>query len=90
MTELEKITKQDIIDFAKNRYTDNYVVCYKRNGEDKSAMKVSKPKITPVSVNREDQSNFLVNLLSEETTDIEPVFLDFEKVVQSQWSEMSH
>ena len=82
MTELEKITKQDIIDFAKNRYTDNYVVCYKRNGEDKSAMKVSKPKITPVSVNREDQSNFLVNLLSEETTDIEPVFLDFEKVVQ--------
>ena len=82
MTELEKITKQDIIDFAKNRYTDNYVVCYKRNGEDKSAMKVSKPKITPVSVNGEDQSNFLVNLLSEETTDIEPVFLDFEKVVQ--------
>ena len=82
MTELEKITKKDIIDFAKNRYTDNYVVCYKRNGEDKSAMKVSKPKITPVSVNRQDQSNFLVNLLSEETNDIEPVFLDFEKVVQ--------
>ena len=82
MAELEKITKQDIIDFAKKRYTNNYIVCYKRNGEDKSAMKVSKPKITPISVNREDQSNFLVNLLSEETNDIEPVFLDFEKVVQ--------
>jgi predicted Zn-dependent peptidase len=82
MTDLEKITKQDIIDFANDRYADNYVVCYKRNGEDKSVMKVTKPTITPVSVNREDQSDFLVDLLAEETEDIEPVFLDFDKVVQ--------
>ena len=82
MTELEKITKQDIIDFANNRYADNYVVCYKRNGEDKSVMKVTKPKITPVSVNREDQSDFLLDLLAVETEDIEPVFLDFDKVIQ--------
>ena len=40
MAELEKITKQDIVDFANARYTDNYVVVYKRNGEDKSVLKV--------------------------------------------------
>ena len=74
---LEKLTKQDIIDFVNERYSDNYVVVYKRNGEDKSVLKVTKPKITPVSVNREDQSDFLINLLAQETTDIEPVFLDF-------------
>ncbi|MEC7646225.1 MAG: insulinase family protein [Bacteroidota bacterium] len=82
MAELEKITKQDIIDFANTRYTDNYVVCYKRNGEDKSVMKVVKPDITPVSVNREDQSDFLVHLLSEDTKDIDPVFLDFDRDIQ--------
>ena len=82
MMELEKVTKQDIIDFAKARYMDNYVVVYKRNGEDKSVMKVVKPAITPVSVNREDESEFKSNLLAEETQDIEPVFLDFDKDIQ--------
>ena len=82
MAELEKITKQDIIDFANARYTDNYVVVYKRNGEDKSVLKVTKPAITPVSVNREDQSEFLVNLLAEDVVDIEPVFLDFDNDIQ--------
>jgi len=82
MDELEKITKKDIIDFANTRYTDNYVVTYKRNGEDKSVMKVTKPAITPVSVNREDQSDFLVNLLDEKVVDIEPIFLNFDKDIQ--------
>ena len=82
MAELEKITKQDIVDFANARYTDNYVVSYKRNGEDKSVLKVTKPAITPVSVNREDQSEFLVNLLAEDVVDIEPVFLNFDEDIQ--------
>jgi predicted Zn-dependent peptidase len=82
MAELEKITKQDIIDFANAKYSDNYVVVYKRNGKDNSVMKVTKPAITPVSVNRDDQSEFLVNLLADEETNIEPVFLDFDKDIQ--------
>ena len=82
MAKLEKITKQDIIDFANERYADNYVVTYKRRGEDTSVMKVVKPAITPVSVNREDQSDFLANLLAEEVKNIEPVFLNFEKDIQ--------
>tara|TARA_B100001758_G_scaffold247935_1_gene268737 strand:+ start:6678 stop:9608 length:2931 start_codon:yes stop_codon:yes gene_type:complete len=82
MAELEKVTKQDIIDFANTKYTDNYVVVYKNNGEDKSVIKVTKPTITPVSVNRDDQSDFLQNLLAEEATNIEPVFLDFTKDIQ--------
>ena len=85
ISELEKITKQDIIDFVNSRYTDNYVVVYKRNGEDKSVLKVTKPTITPVSVNREDQSNFLADLLAAETKDIEPVFIDFDNDIQKSY-----
>ena len=79
MAELEKVTKQDIVEFANAKYADNFVVVYKRTGEDKSVIKVTKPAITPVSVNREDQSPFLVNLLAEEVADVEPVFLNFEE-----------
>ena len=83
INDLEKITKQEIIDFVNKNYSDNYVVVYKRNGEDKSSIQVTKPKITPVSVNREDQSKFLVNLLAEPINEIQPVFLDFKKDLNS-------
>ena len=82
MDELEKVTKEEIVAFVNANYSDNYVVVYKRNGEDESVLKVTKPAITPVSVNREDQSEFLVNLLDEEVVDIEPVFLDFENDIE--------
>jgi len=58
LNELSKIKRQDIIDFVNERYSDNYVVIYKRLGDDPNAVKVTKPKITPVSVNREDKSSF--------------------------------
>ena len=83
MLELEKITKQDIIDFANANYSDNnYVVVYKRNGEDTSIPKVEKPVITPVSVNRDDQTDFLINLSKEKVKDIEAVFLNFEEDIK--------
>ena len=82
MNELEKITKQDIIDFVNANYSDNYVVVYKRNGEDNSIRNVTKPTITPVTVNRKDQSDFLKNLLAEESSNIDPVFLDFSKDIK--------
>ena len=76
---LAKISKRDIVDFAKKHYQDNYVVVYKRTGEDKNVKKVTKPKITPVELNRSDQSDFVSNILNMEVEDIEPVFLDYEK-----------
>ena len=85
-SELERIlsiTKQDIMDFAKTNYSDNYTVVYKRTGEDKSVLKVTKPSITPVSVNREDQSEFLVKLLDKKVSNIDPVFLDFENDIKT-------
>ena len=87
MNELEKITKQDIIDFVNANYSDNYVVVYKRNGEDNSIRNVTKPTITPVTVNRKDQSDFLKNLLDRESSNIDPV-LDFQKILNGQVLEM--
>jgi predicted Zn-dependent peptidase len=76
---LEKITKQDIVDFANKFYKDNYVVVYKRTGEDKNVVKVVKPALTPVSVNREEQSGFLEKIKDMKAEPIEPVFVDYNK-----------
>ena len=79
---MEKIAKQDIIDFEINYSDNNYVVVYKRTGEDTSIPRVEKPIITPVSVNRDDQTDFLLNLSEDEVKDI-TVFLNFEKDIKN-------
>ena len=79
---LSIITKQEVMDFAKTNYSNNnYVVAYKRVGEDKDIQKVEKPQITPVAVNRDDQSPFVKNILSAKTADMQPKFIDYEKDV---------
>ncbi|WP_244428758.1 M16 family metallopeptidase [Flavobacterium sp. B17] len=78
--EISKLTKKDIMDFAARYLKDNnYVAVYKRKGEDKNIVKVDKPTITPVSVNREDQSPFLKKIDDMPEAPISPVWLDFNK-----------
>ncbi|HRD38951.1 MAG TPA: insulinase family protein, partial [Bacteroidia bacterium] len=64
---LSKITKQEVMDFAKKHYnTNNYVVVFKRKGEDKNVEKVEKPAITPVEVDRDNSSPFVNSILSSQ------------------------
>ena len=82
-TELDraaKITKEDLVAWAKaNLTTDGYSVIYKRQGEDKSQKKIDKPTITPISANRDAQSDYLVAIQQSEVAPIAPVFVDFER-----------
>jgi zinc protease len=80
--ELDKITKDQLVKFANENYKDNYVVVYKRKGIDKNIVKVPKPKITPVNLNRTDQSAFFTEFLKSKPGKIKPVFVDFEKEMQ--------
>lgn len=78
---LEKISKQEVIDFVTKYYNENYVVVYKETGEDKNIVHVPKPAITPVQVNREKQSDFYKKITTAPINKIEPVYLDFEKEI---------
>lgn len=80
---LEKLTKADIVRFANERFKNNYVVVYKRNGEDPNVLKVEKPAITPVSVNRTQVSEFTEKFLAEESPRLQPVFVDYKKEIQT-------
>ena len=82
-TELDraaKLTKEDLVAWAKaNLTTDGYSVIYKRQGEDKSQKKIEKPTITPISANRDAQSDYLVSIQQSEVAPIAPVFVDYER-----------
>lgn len=81
LNDLSKITKQEIVDFANKYFTNDQVIVYKRTGEDKSVVKVPKPEITPVDVNRDDMSPFVRGIVDSKVENIKPVFIDFGKDV---------
>ncbi|WP_145661471.1 M16 family metallopeptidase [Chitinophaga polysaccharea] len=76
------VTKKQIVDYANKYLNDNYVIIYKRKGEDKNIQKVEKPAITPVEVNREAQSSFLKQVAAMPATPVKPQWLDYEKDIQ--------
>src|SRR5690606_24613170 len=56
LDELSKFTKADIMKFANDNYKEYYVVVYKRQGENKNLERLKNPGITPISLNRENES----------------------------------
>jgi predicted Zn-dependent peptidase len=74
------MTKQQIVDFANRHLLDNNFVCvYKRMGVDTTEKKIDKPAITPIPTNRDKQSDFVKNILSEIVEPIQPQFVDYSK-----------
>ena len=74
------LTKEDIIDFANRIFKkNNYVVVYKRQGEKRDVQKVDKPEITPIVINRDEESQYMKDLKKMKVTPIEPLFVDFNR-----------
>ncbi|MCB0482304.1 MAG: insulinase family protein [Flavobacteriales bacterium] len=83
LKDLEGVTKEELVKFANDRFNDNYVAIYKRTGEDTTVMKVEKPEITPLTLNRDTQSTYLASFTAMESPDLQPVFIDFKKDIAS-------
>ncbi|MFM7015773.1 MAG: M16 family metallopeptidase [Bacteroidota bacterium] len=80
---MAKINKVQLVQFVRDWYGDNYVVVYKRTGEDKDVVKVIKPAITPVKMNTDKQSDFLKSVINKKAPSIQPVFVDYAKTIKS-------
>ncbi|MFZ4524669.1 MAG: M16 family metallopeptidase [Chlorobium sp.] len=76
---LRKITKEEVIAFARKYYHSNYVAVYKEHGTPISETKIQKPPITPLKVNRDTSSPFAEQLLARKSEKTKPVFLDYKK-----------
>ncbi len=79
INDLSKVTKKELVDFANKHLNNNYAAIYKRQGKPEEIAKVNKPAITPISINRNAESNFLKKIKSNPIKEINPVFLDYKK-----------
>ena len=77
---MAEFSKQEIIDCAKKYIRkDNFVVVYKKEGEDPNVMEVEKPAITPVELVRDQKSDWASDWMAKESPGLEPQFLDFDQ-----------
>ena len=78
---LGAITKEDIVKFACENFSDNYVQVNKIQGKPLAADGIEKPQISPIFTNRDTSSAFLRRVQAEAAAvkPIEPVFVDFSK-----------
>lgn len=83
LDELKKITKEELVAFANDFYKDNYVVTYKRRGEDPDIVKVSNPGITPVNLNRGQQSEWVQNFYKQEAEPLQPKYVDYKSAIKT-------
>ena len=79
MDRLSRLTKQDIVDFARRHLSQNYVCVYKRQGDDTTLVKIDKPEITAIPANREYMSQYVREIADAQVRPIEPRFLDFQR-----------
>ena len=78
---LEKVTKDDIVKAANNYFGDNYVCVYKEQGEGTLPPEIEKPSITPIEMNRDKTSDFVLGISEMKAEPIQPQFLNMEKDV---------
>lgn len=79
LEELKKINKADIMKFAQTYLRDNnYAVVFKKIGNPQT-VKVTKPAITPVELDRNNTSSFANNIIKNTPKPIAPQFIDFKK-----------
>lgn len=81
MEDYATITKEEMMQFAKDFFKENYVVVYKEKGVNEDLIRVDNPGITPVKINREETSDFLKELLKEASGEIKPQFIDYHKEI---------
>jgi predicted Zn-dependent peptidase len=74
---MEKVTKQQVMEYASKFFGNNYVAVYKRMGEANDLVKVEKPQISAIEINRNDQSAFYSEWVKIPADTIKPVFIDY-------------
>lgn len=78
----KKVSRSDIADFVRKRLGESYVLIHKLQGMDPSVIKVEKPPITPVAIQRDALSEFAKEFMQRPSPDLEPEFPDYDRAIE--------
>lgn len=78
---LNRLTKAEVVAFAREHYKENYVVVNKLNGTPRSLENIEKPRITAAMINRDLQSDYLNKFRNQVSKPLVPEYLDLESAI---------
>lgn len=82
LEEIKSIKKEDLVAFAQKHFRENYVQVFKRQGEDPNVVKVEKPPITAIPLDRTAVSDFGRSFLAKKSEGLSPVFVDYDQAIK--------
>lgn len=77
-----EITKDKLVTWVNQKLQNNYITVYKRQGE-RTTPKIEKPEITPVTINRDQKSDWRTNWEKTPSSRMTPAFINFDKDIAS-------
>lgn len=79
----ELISKKQLIRFVKDNFQKDFVVVYKQKDNAFQNAKIEKPQISPVPLNRKDNSAFASSIYNQRVVSEKPQFINFEQSIKS-------
>ena len=77
------LTKKELIRFVRDNLQKDFVVVYKQKDESFQNAKIEKPEITPVPLNRKDNSAFASSIYNQRVASEKPQFINFKQSIKS-------
>jgi|WetSurMetagenome_2_1015567.scaffolds.fasta_scaffold01460_7 zinc protease len=79
--QLQKVTRKELVDYANKLFQSGFVALYKTKGKAEGLIKVQKPPLSPVTINRNDESKFFTDWKNIPSDSISPVFVDYNTAI---------
>lgn len=83
LEDLRRITKEDLVAFAKENFKQGMIRIDKQEGDDPDIVKVEKPKISPVRIDYNKESPFFAEFRQDAPRPAPPVFPDYPRELRS-------
>lgn len=79
---MRAVTKDELVAYAQKRFAGDYVVVYKRQGEDNKLVRVENPGITPLTLDQHALSPFAKQILAQKPEALSPQWMDYKQAIK--------
>lgn len=80
----KSIKKADLVEFANKYYKEEaYFTVFKRDGVDTTIVKITKPEIRPIELNKDKESKWLKEHVYQHVAPITPRFMNYQEDLKS-------
>lgn len=78
---IRTITKEKLVRFVKEKFSNNYILVLKKKGKGKTPDLMEKPDFSPLKILHGAESEFFRKLKNEKITRMKPEYVDFETAI---------